>query len=202
MGSPDQAQAGGTLADSEAALRKGRASSLLLIIAFGCVLVAALVFMIGGDDQARVFGEIGRQVNGAKHAHFDQFWACALPGENIADLASNTELAAHIDARGHERGRAYGQHLRDRCLGQLEPLAPQLEALIVPSELQTEVRGLVEATGQLRSAISEYVAYLDDRELQYDADVARPMVSRIARAWYDFRRGHAALNAAIKPKLK
>jgi hypothetical protein len=202
MGLPEQAQAGGTLADAEVALRKGRASSVLVLVAFGSALVGALVFLIGGDDQARVFGEIGRQINGAKHAHFDQFWACALPGENIADLGSNTELAAQIEGRGRERGRAYGVHLRDRCLAQLEPLVPQLESLIVSPELQADVSAIIESTSQLRGAISDYVAYLDDPALQYEDEAARPLVNRIARAWYDFRRGHVALNAAIKPKLK
>lgn len=199
---PDEDRSVGTLADAEAALRKGRGGSLIVIGALGVVLAAGLVLLIGGDDQARVYGEIGKHINGLKRAHFDQFWSCALPGENIADLRSNTELSAKLDVRGQERGRAYGVYLRDRCMPKLEQVGPELEALIVPDDLQPDVRALTSALGQLRSSVSEYVVYLDDAALQYDAEQAGPRLGQITRAWYDFKKAHNAVNARIKTKLK
>lgn len=192
----------GTFADAQAAMRKGRGTSLLAVGALGIAIAAALMLLVGGDDEARVYGEIGRRVNGLKRANFDQFWACALETENVADISSNTELAVKIDARGQERGRRYGVHLRERCLPKLEKIAPELETLIVPADLQPQVSVLARSNGQLRGSISEYVAYLDDPGLSYDPAIAKPHLAHIVRAWYDFKKAHAEINALIRSKLK
>jgi hypothetical protein len=202
MSQPDQAPLEGTLADAEAAMRKGRATQLWIVGALGIAVGIALVLLVGKDDEARVYGEIGKRVNGINRGRFDQFWACALQTDNVADIHSNAELSAKLDARGDERGKPYGVHLRERCLPNLEKIAPELETLIVPSDLQPDVTALLEANGRLRGSVSEYVAYLDDPELDYDPVVARPVLGRVARAWYDFKKAHGAINTKVKAKLK
>jgi hypothetical protein len=192
-------------ADAEGSMRsmhKGRAGSLVLMGALLLALLGGLAFLVGGDDQARVYGELGRQINGLKHAAFDQFWGCALQGENIADIKSNSELMAQVGGRAEERGRAYGVHVRDACLSKLEGVGPQLESLIVPQDLQADVAALKQASGELRSAWSNYVAYLDNPELDYQEREAQPYLQHIARGWYDFKRAHAAVNKTIKSRLK
>ena len=42
---------------------------------------------------------------------------------------------------------------------------------------------------------------LDDPELEYDEEAARPHVTAIARGWYDFKKAHGAINKSIKAKL-
>jgi hypothetical protein len=203
MGEPDpNAALGGTLADAQAAMRKGRAGSLWMIGALGLTVAAALVVLVGGDDEARAYGEIGKRVNGIKRAQFDQFWACALQNENVADIRSNTELSEKLDGRGHERGRRYGVHLRDRCMPKLEKIEPELELLIAPADLRSELAALSEACGRLRGALSGYVAYLDDPALAYDASLAKPHIDGIVRAWYDFKATHKAVNTKVKGKLQ
>jgi hypothetical protein len=200
--SDDERALRGALADAEASMHKGRAGSLLLLAALALALVGGLVFMVGGEDQARVYGEIGKRVNGLSRASFDQFWACALQGENVQDIKSNAELAAQLGGRARERGRNYGLHLREECLPKLEDIGPQLDTLIVPQDLQLDVDALKKSNASLRTAFSDYIAYLDNPELDYDDTAARPLLDPIAHAWYDFRKSQAAINKIVKTKIE
>jgi hypothetical protein len=192
----------GSLNDEEAAMRKGRAGSLAILVGLGVAAAVGLGFLMSGDDEARVYGEIGRKVNGLERAHFGQFWGCALQGENLADLRSNSDLTTHVNGRGLERGRSYGVHVREKCMPKLQDINPELATLIVPAELQAEVEALKKATGELRSAWSGFIAYLDNPELEYSEDEARPHIAQIARSWYDFKKAHGAINRKIKAKLQ
>jgi hypothetical protein len=200
--SDDERALRGALADAEVSMHKGRAGSLVLFAAFGLAVLGGLVFLVGGEDQARVYGEIGKRVNGLSHASFDQFWACALQGENVLDIKSNAELTTQLGGRAQERGRAYGVHVRDKCMPKLEDIGPQLDTLIVPQDLQADVNALKQANASLRSAFSGLVAYLDNPELEYDEGAAKPLLDPITRAWYDFKKAHAAINKIIKGKLE
>jgi hypothetical protein len=182
-------------------MHKGRAGSLLMLAGVGVVALAGLGLLVGGEDQARVYGEIGKQVNGLKHATFDQFWACALSGENVTDIRSNAELVTQVSGRGHERGRAFGVHVRDACLPKLEAIGPKLDTLIAPPDLQPDIAAMKKANADLRSAFSDYATYLDNPELDYDDAAAKPSVDAISRAWFDFVKAHGALNKTLKEKL-
>lgn len=193
---------GGSLADEEAAMRKGKGGTLALMGALGVALLAGLALVMTGGDEERVYGEIGKRINGVKQANFDQFWGCALQGANLRDIKTNADLAFQIDVRALERGRAYGLHLRDNCSDLLTDITPELEALIVPDDLRPEVDAMKQATGKLRSAVSSFIAYLDDPKLSYDSDKAAPMIQAIARGWYEFKKAHAQANKTLKAKLQ
>ena len=190
------------LVDAEPAMHKGRAGSLVMLGALALALLGGLVFLVGGDDQARVYGEIGKQINGQKHASFDQFWGCALAGDNVADIKSNAELITLLAGRAETRGRSYGVYVREKCMPRLERLGPGLESLIVPDDLKAEVAALRQANEQLRSGMSSYVTYLDDPDLVYDPEKVEPQLQQISHAWYDFIAAHAAINKTIRAKLK
>lgn len=190
------------LADAEAAMHKGRAGSLVAMAGLGIAVVVGLVYLVGGEDQARVYGELGKTINGLERAHVEQFWGCALQGENVDDLHSSTDLITKIDGRGMERGRNYGVHVRGKCLPLLEEVGPQLDTLIAPEDLQPQIAAMKKANDQVRSAWSGFISYLDDPELQYDQDEAKPHVTAIARGWYEFKKAYAEVNKKIKAKLK
>ena len=189
------------LADAEAQMHRGRAGSLVAMAALGVAVVVGLVMLVGGEDQARVYGELGKTINGLERGSFDRFWGCALQGENVADLRTSTDLIAKVDGRGLERGRNYGVHVREKCLPLLKGIGPELDTLIVPADLQQNVTAMKDANNALRGAWSDYVGYLDDPELVYDQEKAKPFVTGIARGWYDFRKAYGALNKTIKAKL-
>ena len=195
-------QLSGSLADEEAAMHKGRGLSLIGVVVLALAVIGGLVFLAGGDDQARVYGELGKKINGLGRGGFGLFWGCALQGENVADINSNAELTTKVNGRGLERGRNYGVYVRDKCLPMLQDIGPQLDTLIAPEDLKADVKALREANTMLRSAWNDYIAYLDDPELKYDEVLARPHVQAIAHGWYDFRKAQGALNKTIKSRLK
>ena len=190
------------LADAESAMHKGRAGSLVVMGGLGVAVVVGLVMLVGGEDQKRVYGEIGKTINGLERAHVEQFWGCALQGENIEELRTSTDVITKVDGRGFERGRNYGLHVRSKCLPMLEDVGPQLDTLIAPEDLKPEILAMHKANEQLRSAWSGFITYLDDPELQYDQEAAKPHVTAIARGWYEFKKAYAEVNKNIKTKLQ
>lgn len=188
----------GTLADEEAALRKGKAGSLIAVSVLGLALLGGLFFLVGGDDNARVYGDIGKQINGVKQASFDNFWSCTLQGEDLRDVTSNTELVARLNLLGREGGREFAKNLREACRPQLENIGPALDTLIVPADMKANVSAMSEAAASLRTATSGFIVYLDDPELEYDDEAAKPHVQAMVRAWYDFKKAHNEANQVIK----
>ncbi|HMI93086.1 MAG TPA: hypothetical protein VK509_17065 [Polyangiales bacterium] len=190
------------LADAESAMHKGRAGSLVVMGGLGVAVVVGLVLLVGGEDQARVYGEIGKTINGLERAHVEQFWACALPGENIEELRTSTDLITKVDGRALERGRNYGQYVRGKCLPLLEEVGPKLDTLIAPDDLKAEIAAMGKANEQLRGAWGGFIGYLDDPELEYDQESAKPHVTAVARGWYEFKKAYAEVNKKMKAKLK
>lgn len=201
MGAGDTQGSLGSLADDEAALQRGKGK---MLAAWGVVLLVVLgglfALMSGGDEE-RVYGEIGKKVNGLRQAHFDQFWGCALQGAVIKDIKTNTELMSQVDGRAMEKGAAYAVHLRDTCLPKLEAIEPQLEVLIIPPDMQADVNAMKDATSKLRGAFSALISYLDAPDAKYESEAARIYVENIARGWFEFKQAHAAINKLIKQKL-
>jgi len=192
----------GTLADDEAALRKGKAGSLFAVGVLGLAVLGGLFYLMGGEDQARVYGDLGKQINGLKQSSFDNFWSCALQGEDLRDVTSNTELVARLDTLGRDGGREFAKNLREACRPQLETIGPALDTLIVPADMTAHVKSMSEAAASLRSATSGFVVYLDDPELEYNESLARPHVQAMTRAWYDFKKAHNEANQVIKQRIE
>jgi len=163
---------------------------------------AGLWFLMGDGDDARVYGELGKQLNGLKQAHFDQFWGCALPGTNLASLKTNTDLHSQLEGRATERGQNYALHLREKCAPKLTDIEPTLDTLIVPEDLKAPVTGMKAATSKLRSGVSGLISYLDNAELKYDAVAAAVYLDNITRGWFEFRTSHAELNKVLKARLE
>ena len=198
----DQNAGNVVLGDVESQMHKGRAGSLVVMGGLGVAIVVGLVVLVGGDDEARVYGEIGKTINGLERSHVEQFWGCALQGENLEELRSSTDLITKVDGRGFERGRNYGQHVRAKCLPMLEDVGPELDTLIAPEELKPDITAMRKGNEQLRSAWSGFITYLDDPELKYDQEAAKPHVTQIARGWYEFKKAYAQVNKKIKVKLQ
>jgi hypothetical protein len=108
---------------------------------------------------------------------------------------------SQIDGRAASGGTAYAMHVRDKCLPQLTEIEPQLDALIIPQELQPDVEQLKDATSKMRGAWSGLISYLDNPDLHYDADSARVYIETIARGWFDFKQAHGKINKLLKAKL-
>lgn len=191
----------GSLAEDEAALKQGKGGMLVGLAITGVAVLAGLFVLLSGGDEARVYGELGKKINGLRQANFDQFWGCALQGEVLKDIKTNTDLIAQIDGRAVDHGAAYAVHLRDKCLPKLQDIEPQLDTLIVPPEIKPNVDAMRDATSKLRAGYSAFVSYLDTPDKKYESEGARVYLDNIARGWFDFRQAHAAVNKAIKEKI-
>lgn len=190
-----------TLSDAEAAMHKGRGGMIVAAVVVLVAVAAGFVFLVGGDDERRVYSELGKAINGARVSEFDQFWACLLQGENLADLKSNEDLEAKVELRAAAAPARFAKQLRDDCLPKLQTIEPKLSALILPPDLKPSVAAVVTATGDLRSACSNFVSYLDQPELVYDEEESREKIKKMGRGWYDFRKAHAEANKVLKEHL-
>ena len=190
---------GPSLEAEEKALRKGKGVRLFKIMGVLVLIVGGIIAYLatGGDDIA--YRTFGQNINGIDQEHFDQFWGCAFPGSNLADIRSDQDLRAHIHRRASGGPRTYGRHVRSDCLVELSEMRPRLEALIPPEEFQPRVREIADSIEHVQSGWVSYIAYLEAVE-RYDEEGAREHVSKIAKGWYDYRHAHAALNAALRER--
>lgn len=191
-----------TLSDAEAAMHKGRGGMIVAAVIAVVGVVGAVVYLMGGDDERRVYSELGKTINGARVGEFDQFWACVLPGENLRDLKSNEDLEAKVEIQAAAGQARFAKVLREKCLPKLEGVEPKLSTLILPPDLKPSVSAVVTATGDLRSATSNFISYLDQPELVYDEEESREKIQKMGRGWYDFRKANADVNKVLKEHLE
>lgn len=191
----------GAFSDDEAALQRGKTGMLVTVGLLALAALSGSWMLLSGGDEARVYGEIGKKINGLRQAHFDQFWGCALPTANLKDITTNTQLMSQIDGRAVDGGTAYGLHVRDKCLIKLRDIEPGLDTLIIPADLKPEVEHMKDATSKLRGSWSALISYLDNPELHYDSATAKVYIEHIARAWFDFKQAHAKVNKVLKERL-
>jgi hypothetical protein len=192
----------GSFADDEAALKRGKGGVFGVLAVIFVLGAVGLWFLVGNDDNVRVYGELGRQLNGLKQAHFDQFWGCALSGANLASVKTNTDLESQLAGRARERGQNYAIYLRDKCAAKLTDIEPTLDTLIVPEDLKAPVNDMKASTSKLRAAIGGLISYLDNPELHYDDAAANIYLQKVTRGWFEFRKAHADLNKVLKSRLE
>ena len=124
---------------------------------------AGLWQLLSHDDEARVYGELGRKINGIRQLFFDGFWECALDGEGIdaRSVRNNTELTHWLRTLSDDAdAKDYAAHLRDDCASTLEPIAPELDQLIVPADLKADVSRLQRAATHLKQSVDDWISCL------------------------------------------
>lgn len=189
---------GPSLEAEERAMRGGRGTLFAGIAALAVVLLGGIAYLILGSDDLEPYRTLGRNVNGIESEFFDGFWGCVFQGEER--IGSNEDLQREVHERASNGGARFAAHVRRDCLGKLTEMEPRLRALIPPSELAPKITELVSATESLRSAWSDYVAHLETLDV-YDEEAASPLVSRIARGWFEFERAQGEIDVAIRARL-
>lgn len=189
-------------ADDEASFKKGRAPMLFGLVSAGLLALGGLWLLLSHGDQARVYGELGRRINGLRQAQFDEFWACALDGEDPHAVHSNAELLSQLDERAADGGGDYAAYLRESCADKLTDIAPQLDRLIIPDDLKADVDSLKDATGRLEQSLRAFIACLSNPAQTCDHSAAKTSLDGIARGWFDFQTAHASINRTLKAKLE
>ncbi len=191
---------GPSLQDEEKALKKGNAGPLVIGLIAAILVVVGLGFVLLSGDDNDQYGVIGSQINGMKQEHFDSFWGCALPNQQLRDLRTNTDLREAITERARRRPQAYAEHVRSKCIVKLTEHQPRLRELIAPEDLHAQLDELQTALTELNEGWDTYLRQLDQTE-EYDERAAAPNISKIAKGWYDYRTAHGALNDSIRERL-
>jgi hypothetical protein len=200
-GTPPMSPLGGpSLEAEEKAMRKGKGRMLAAMIVAVVAALALFFFYLTSGGENEAYRNLGQRVNGLKQEHFDQFWGCALRGVNLGTITDNASLTGQLDRRMMQGGPRYAVQVRDECMDKLAPLRQELDSLIPPEDMQADVNAMAEAASQQRSAWANLIAYLESDE-GYDPDTAGEPITQVARAWYDFKRAHSAINAKIREKI-
>jgi hypothetical protein len=200
--SQNKAGLAGSFADDEAALKRGKGGVVGVLAVIAVLGAVGLWFLMGKGDDVRVYSELGKQLNGLKQAHFDQFLGCALAGANLASIKSNTDLTSQFEGRARERGQNYGIYLRDKCAGKLKEIEPTLDTLIVPDDLKGPVNEMKASTSKLRAGVGGLISYLDNPELHYDETAAGVYLQNITLGWFEFRKAYGDTNKVLKARLE
>jgi len=186
------------LARAGVGFRRGRGLMLISLWAALGLGLAGLWQLLSHGDEARVYGELGRNINGIRQHSFDAFWECALEGVDFRGLRNNAELTGWLRMLAEDAGpQDYAAHLREDCSPKLEPIAPRLAQLIVPADLSTDVASLQRTAAQLQTHLSSWLACLDRGE----PDCAGALQG-IARSWFEFQTAHASVNKTLKHRLE
>ncbi|AKF09283.1 hypothetical protein [Sandaracinus amylolyticus] len=190
---------GPSLEQEEKALRSGRGRMLAAMIVAVLAAGAGFAWFVSSSGPSE-YGQLGRQINGMRAEHFDAFWACALPREDLRDLRNDQQLRSEIAERAAQP-RAYAQHVRGQCMVHLDEHLPPLDALILPDDLQPGVRDLRTAVEAQRSAWSAFLARLDQTEGGFVAEDAEDELTAIARGWYEYKVAHSAINDVLRAHI-
>jgi len=188
-----------TLAEDEKAMGAGGGTTTMVaaIAVFALLAIGIAVFVLRGDGSSE-YSSIGRQVNGMRQAHFDQFWSCALPREDIRDLNGNAAVQAAVLQRASSSPSAYARIVR-ACMTHLTEQTPLLTQLIVPADMNESVGQLRTALASLITAWNAYLDYLEHLGGPYDEADAQgtTLLTAVVRGWYDYRMGVQAVNAVV-----
>jgi hypothetical protein len=179
-------------------MKSGRGRMLAVMLGAMLLAIAGLFWFIG-RQQPSEYGQIGRQINGLRRDHFDAFWGCALPRQNLDQITGAERLISEISERARS-ARAYAAHVRQTCLVHLDEHLPPLDALIVPEDMRADVDALRQQVTALSQAWRRFVEHLEHLEGAYDPedDATREMLTSIARAWFDYKAAHRRLNDTIR----
>lgn len=187
---------GPSLEQEEKALRRGRGRMLAGMVAAVLAAVGGLAWFVSSSGPSE-YGQLGRQINGMRAQHFDAFWACALPREDLRNLRNDQQLRAEIAERAAQP-HAYAVHVRTQCMVLLDEHLPPLDALILPEDLRVPVEALRAAVEAQRAAWQAFLQHLDRVEGGFDAEDADQELGAIARGWYDYKVAHGRINDVIR----
>lgn len=180
------------------AFNKGK-GRFLAVGALLCVVAAAAFVWFVLDEQPDPYRTLGKHVNGLKSRHFDAFWGCALPGKQLSEIKSDTDLRGEIEVRA-VAGARYGADLR-ACAASLAELSVNLKALLPPHDAQPFVRDMAEGARKMEVSVIAFSDYLDASEAEHEGANRARASDVLVRGWYEFRKAHADLNLLLRTHL-
>jgi hypothetical protein len=189
------------LAQVGAGFRSGKGALWGSVAAAAFALIGMWLW-VSHNDQARVYGELGRKLNGMRQAEFDAFWQCVLEDVDVGALRSNADLLLWLGSSVESGGPEYAVHLRDDCMGMLGAIPTRLNQLITPNDLKSDIATMEAATALLQRDFRAVIACVGRGQDMCPPVAMQPQLQSIARGWFDFQTAHAALNRTIRSRLE
>jgi hypothetical protein len=193
---------GPSLEEEERAMKSGRGRMLVVaaIAVIGAIAAFGWYLTTAGPNE---YGQFGQQVNGLRSAHFDTFWSCALPREDIRGLRTNVQLQDAI-VRLASSARAYARVVRTDCMVHLEEHGPALDGLLPPEGVHEAFDALRAALTAQRDAWRALLDHMDTLAGGLDATDATsgPLLTAVVRAWVDYRGAIGDINDLIRPHVE
>jgi hypothetical protein len=189
------------LAQVGAGFRSGRGVLWGLTAAAAGVLMG-MWFWLSHNDEARVYGELGRKLNGVRQVEFDAFWQCVLEDVDVSTLRSNTDLLHWLRSSVEAGGPEYAVHLRDDCMLTLGAIPARLNQLIAPSDLKDDIAAMQTATALLQRDFRAVISCVGKGRDICPLGAMQPQLQGITRGWFDFQTAHAAVNKTIRSRLE
>lgn len=194
---------GPSLEEEERAMKSGRGR--MLVVAFLAVVGAVAAFgwylTTAGPNE---YGQFGQQINGLRTDHFDTFWSCALPREDIRGLRTNVQLTDAI-VRFAASPRTYATMVRTTCMVHLEEHGPALDGLIPPEgvhDAYDALRGALTAQRDAWRALLDHLDTITEGGLDPADATAGPLLTAVVRAWVDYRTAIGEINDLIRPHVE
>ena len=185
--------------DETKALQKGKERMLAAMIAAALAAVAFFAWYVV-QDQPNPYGELGKQLNGMRSAHFEKFWTCVLPNHRLDTLKNDRDVREALHTRAVAAG-PYGKHLNDRCKPHLKDLGVNLRALLPPDDAAPSVKGMADAAATLQAGVDAYSLHLTSLTEGYEKEAGEGQMEQLVRGWYEFKKAHGEANKLIKSKL-
>jgi hypothetical protein len=182
------------------AFNKGNGKTLFGMLGMLALALAAFAWYLV-QDQPNPYGELGKQVNGLRGQFFDGYWTCALPGKRLVEIKNDQDLRTELDTRAVAKER-YAQHLSNKCGTQVSELIVRLRALLPPDDARKNIQEMIEGLIKVDKGSKQFAEYLAGLEGPYASEAGAPAMSELVRGWYEFRKGHAALNQLVREKLE
>lgn len=185
--------------DETRAFQKGKGRMLAAMIFAVLAAVGAFGWYVV-QDQPNQYGELGKQLNGLRSTHFDNFWTCVLPQHRMDTLKSDRDVREAIHTRA-VASKPYGNHLKGKCRPHLKDFSVKLRALITPDDAAPSVKDMADAVVKLEAGVDAYSLHLTSLTEGYDKEIGESQMEQLVLGWYEFKKAHSSVNKLVKEKL-
>ncbi|MBI2896825.1 MAG: hypothetical protein HYY06_24925 [Deltaproteobacteria bacterium] len=177
---------GGSLADDEKALHKGRGKMMMFMVVVVIAAIAGAVFFVmqsGKGEEARV---TQRSLNKLHADYYRPFWGCALQGP-VERYKRDTDLIAKLSKMATGSEKRYAAYIRTKCMPQIAPYRTKLDSLPPAPEMYgDQIQELGARIDQVRSSWTDFVAYLESGDV--DPETTPERVELVAKGWYEYAK--------------
>lgn len=173
-----------------------RRHSLRLALLLGVVTFVGATAWMESIDKATEYSTAAASLNQIQSNGIDRFWSCVIPN-TYPRINNEATLATVVHAWSSRNPSVYAQCVQS-CMQHLTASESQLALLALPHDLHREGLRVRNAMTAVRSAWTQYLAFLNDPYQDYDANTSRGHAKTVARTRTHGMQALAALKTALQ----